>query len=75
MSLADEKDDGGSLSFHEQQALLDSIEKRSKREQIQQACGQKDVERLAQLADSRGGLLDDGLRQTACETPSFNPRL
>jgi hypothetical protein len=75
MSLTDEKGDDGNLSFHEQPSQSDSIEKRSKRRQIQQACEQKDVERLAQLANSPGGLLDDGLRQTACETPSFNLRL
>lgn len=52
----------------------DSVDKGSKRGQIKQACEQQNVQLLVQLADTPGGLLDDGLRQLACETPSFNPR-
>lgn len=76
MSVGDESGRrAGVASPEQQQPALDNTETVSKREQIQQACEHRDTYRLVQLADSSGGLIDDGLRQLACKTLSANLRL
>jgi len=52
------RDDPGSGKFQ-----YDHAEKRQK---IVQACYNRDVDALVQLADSSGGLLEDEIRRSAC---------
>ena len=50
-------------------APLDKAQRREKEQEIQHACEEGSVDRLVELADSVGGLLDDALRQAACKSP------
>ncbi len=45
---------------------LDKARQDRKEQAIRRACEQDDVDKLVELADSVGGLLDDTLRQLAC---------
>lgn len=70
LNMADQVDQIPANEDTEQSVYADAPEKSSesdeKREAIQQACQQRDVGALVQLATSSGGLLDDELRRSAC---------
>jgi hypothetical protein len=71
MSDAAEKHGDAGTTSLQQHPLSDNSDATLKRVQIKQACQKADLQHLARLADSEGGLLDDSLRQLACETPRF----
>jgi hypothetical protein len=60
------------MASAEKPALTDADEY-EKRQRIEQACRQRDVGALVELASSTGGLLVDDLRRKACMSPLLAP--
>ena len=70
MDLSDEKGGDAAANAISQPTQSDNSKTIAKRGQVEQASKSADLRHLVQLADSTGGLLDDSLRQLACETSS-----
>ena len=54
--------------LHDQAFSANIYVEGSKADEIEQACRERDLNRLIRLADTSGGLLEDRLRQMACMT-------
>ncbi|RMZ89327.1 hypothetical protein DV736_g3443, partial [Chaetothyriales sp. CBS 134916] len=53
------------LGSYERIQSMHEAERERKKEEIRDACSDGDIAKLVELADSAGGILDDGLRQKA----------
>jgi TBC1 domain family member 20 len=61
-----EKEFSSGVNYLEKDTLPDRLLQSTKREAIVRACREESVKQLIELATTRGGLLDDELRQSAC---------
>lgn len=66
-----EKSNNAGTAPSDQPPTSDNCDATWKRVQIERACEKADLQHLVRLAESHGGLLDDNLRQLACETYSL----
>lgn len=55
-------------SLQAETPILGQADESDKIRVITEACERKDVAELVKLANSTGGLLNDGLRKSACES-------
>jgi TBC1 domain family member 20 len=67
-----EKEFSSGVNYLEEDTLPDRLLQSTKREAIVRACREESVKQLIELATTRGGLLNDELRQSACK---FNSRI